>query len=74
MIPDIANQAREILRQHNSFDFPDYKFRGPHYVEYIRGDFFLRPFGAYSEHRYSFHCVPSFTSGEAEPFWIFNVL
>ena len=40
-----ANAARQILRQYNEGVYHEWKFLGPHYVAYDRGEFILQPFG-----------------------------
>jgi hypothetical protein len=67
--------ARQILAQYNVMDyFGGYSFYGPHFVTWDRGEFFLKPFGAWSKHRYSFHCRPEFLPGHEEPLWTFVVM
>ena len=67
--------ARQILAQYNACEhFGGYSFHGPHYVTWSRGEFYMRPFGAYVRHRYSFHCRPEFLPGVEEPLWTFVVM
>lgn len=70
--------ARSILGQYNAHHAHSpklsYRFQGPHFVTWERGEFFLKPFGAYARHRYSFHVTPYFHPGESEPWWTFSVL
>jgi hypothetical protein len=69
--------ARSILHQYDLAGFnrcASLPFHGPHYVTYERGEFLLRPFGAWAEYRHSFQCRPEFLPGEAEPLWTFMVL
>ena len=69
-----GEHAREILRQYNQLAYHSYRFHGPHYVTYQRGDFRLHPFGAYADDRYSFEVRPEFIPGEPEPLWTFVVM
>ena len=67
--------ARSILAQYNEcLDLRWYRFQGPHYVTYDRGEFYLRPYGLAARRRYAFHCRPEFLPGEIEPLWTFMVL
>lgn len=68
-----GEHARSILRQYNQIEYWTYRFQGPHYVQYIRGEFRLIPFGAYADDRYSFECRPEFIPGVEEPLWTFMV-
>jgi len=69
-----GEQARAILRQYNEAYYCDYKFHGPHYVVYERGEFKMRPFGGWAHQRYWFEVRPEFLPGQAEPFWTFMVM
>ena len=70
-----ANAARQILRQYNDcLACMDYRFSGPHYVAYDRGEFILQSFGAFAGHRYSFECRLEVVPGQDEPLWIFQVM
>ena len=70
-----GDQARQILRQYAAAcQHPHYRYRGAHYVTWFQGEFFMKPFGTYAIHRYSFHCIPEFLPGEAEPLWCFSVM
>ena len=69
-----ANAARQILRQYNEGVYHEWKFLGPHYVAYDRGEFILQPFGAFAGHRYSFECRPEVVPWQDEPLWIFEVM
>lgn len=74
MTPDIADQARSILRQYHEFSAPESGWDGSaYYVTYERGEFFMRPFGSGARYRYSFECRPEFVPNESEPLWIFSV-
>lgn len=67
--------ARSILRQYNGqTDYLGHHFHGPHFVTYKRGEFYLRPFGAYADDRYSFEVRPEFMPGAPEPLWTFVVM
>ena len=67
--------ARSILRQYNAAGHSGYKFQGPHYVRYSRGDFRMEPYGRGDEYyRYSFEVRPQFLPGEVEPLWTFMVI
>ena len=70
-----ASIACQILRQYNDcLACTDYRFWGPHYVTYDRGEFILRPFGRIAKYRYSFECRPEVVSWQDEPLWIFQVM
>jgi hypothetical protein len=72
-----GEHAREILHQYNEAGYnscASLTFRGPHYVTQTKGEFFLRPFGAWTKYRHSFECRPEFIPGEPEPIWTFIVL
>lgn len=74
MTPDIADQARAILRQYNEADYRESNFHGPHYVTYDQGTFLMRPCGAGARYRHSFFVTPDYEFGQLEkPFWIFQV-
>lgn len=66
--------ARQILTQYNACEHWTDRFQGPHYVIWDRGEFHLKPFGTWSDHRYSFHCRPEFLAGIEEPLWTFVVM
>jgi hypothetical protein len=78
MTPDIAEHAREILRQYNEAGYnscASLTFHGPHYVTFHQGTFMLRPFGAWAKYRHSFRVTPDYDFGRLEEsIWIFNVL
>lgn len=69
-----AHHARQILQQYNACEHWAYRFQGPHYVVWERGEFYMHPFGVYPDHRYSFHCRPEFLLGHEEPLWTFVVM
>ena len=72
---EIADAARAILAQYNAAEYGSYRFRGPHYVTWERGEFMMRPYGVYPNSRYSFLVRPGYQFGVLDtPFWIFNVL
>jgi hypothetical protein len=72
-----GDQARQILRQYAEAGFnscASLTYRGPHYVIWERGEFYLRPFGPWARYKHSFRCIPEFFPGEAEPLWCFSVM
>jgi hypothetical protein len=69
-----GEHARSILRQYNDAYYRPFRFHGPHFVTYERGEFKLIPFGAYADDRYSFECRPEFLPGMEEPLWTFVVM
>ena len=68
-----GDQARQILRQYAEFPHT-YRYCGAHYVVWIEGEFYMKPFGDWAHQRYSFHCLPEFLPGEAEPLRCFSVM
>ena len=67
--------ARSILAQYNEcLDLRWYRFHGPHYVTYDRGEFVLRPYGPGARYRYSFECRPEDVSWQEDLLWTFVVL
>ena len=74
MSPDVADAARSILRQYKEAGYFENRFQGPHYVTYECGEFRMDPYGAWTDHRYSFECRPEFLPGVEEPLWTFMVM
>lgn len=70
-----GEHARSILRQYNA-DCPNefFEFRGPHYVVYTQGRFYLYPYGPMANYRRMFECRPEFLPGVEELLWTFMVM
>ena len=73
---EMSDAARQILHQYNECGYnKGYShFQGPHYVTWERGEFYMRPFGGWARHRYSFHCHSEFVAWQEDPLWIFEVM
>jgi hypothetical protein len=76
MSMEVSDACREILRQYREAGFDhcaSLPYRGPHYVTYERGEFYLRPFGDWAEFRHSFDVRLDYTAPDQESMWVFSV-